>query len=78
MLVYGRNVAKEILNIKKFGITKEQFDSAKNNLINKIKMSFESTSYVSLFNAKNIDFELSMLTYFLLIILMCNNQYKCR
>ena len=47
-------VAKEILNIKKFGITKEQFDSAKNNLINKIKMSFESTSYVSLFNAKNI------------------------
>lgn len=45
-------IKKQIEDILQNSITKEQFDDAKNNLKNKIKLSFESTSSVSFFNAK--------------------------
>ncbi len=45
-------VKKQIEEIVQNSITKEQFVDAKNNLKNKIKLSFESTSSVSFFNAK--------------------------
>lgn len=45
-------IKKQIEIVKKNGISKDQFESAKSNYINSIKLSFENTSYVSLFNAK--------------------------
>lgn len=45
-------VMEQIRQISKNGISEEQFANAKANLINSIKLSFENTSYVSLFNAK--------------------------
>ena len=45
-------VKKQIEEIIQNSISKEQFIDAKNNLKNKIKLSFESTSSVSFFNAK--------------------------
>lgn len=55
----NQNVEKALLeinnqidNVLKNGVSKEQFLDAKNNFINSIKLSFENTSYVSLFNAK--------------------------
>ncbi len=54
-----KNVAKalvaikdEILEIKQNGITVEQFERARSNLISSIKLSFENTATVSLYNAK--------------------------
>lgn len=49
-------IANEIKNIKQNGISVEQFENAKNNLISTIKLRFETTSFVSLFNAKNMAF----------------------
>ena len=55
----NKNVGKALLEIKnqiseilKTGVSQEQFLDSKNNYINSIKLSFENTSYVSLFNAK--------------------------
>ncbi len=45
-------VKNEILNILNNGITKEQFENARSNLMSSIRLSFENTSTVSLFNAK--------------------------
>lgn len=44
-----RDLIKDLL---KNGIEKEQFEDAKNNLKSSIKLSFENTSTVSLFNAR--------------------------
>ena len=49
-------VKKQIGTVSKNGVTKEQFLDAKNNLLNSVKLSFESTSFVSLFNAKRFAF----------------------
>ena len=46
-------IAEEIEKVKQNGISVEQFENARNNLISSIKLSFENTSFVSLFNAKN-------------------------
>ena len=45
-------VKEQIEQIIENSITKEQFNDAKNNVLNKIKLSFENTSSVSFFNAK--------------------------
>lgn len=50
-------IADEIKKVKSEGISKEQFENARNNLISSVKLSFENTSFVSLFNAKNIAFQ---------------------
>lgn len=55
-------IANEIKEIKQKGITTEQFENAKNNLISTVKLSFENTSFVSLFNAKHIAFNNNYLT----------------
>jgi len=49
-------VAEEIKNVTSAGISEEQFENAKTNLISSIKLSFENTSFVSLFNAKRLAF----------------------
>jgi predicted Zn-dependent peptidase len=49
-------VADEIKNVTKLGLTDEQFENARNNLISSVKLSFENTAFVSLYNAKNLAF----------------------
>ncbi|MGN1212513.1 MAG: M16 family metallopeptidase [Christensenellales bacterium] len=55
-------IAEEIQKVKQNGLTDEQFENAKNNLISTIKLSFETTSFVSLFNAKNMAFDSKVIT----------------
>lgn len=50
-------IADEIVTAKQNGISVEQFENARNNLISSVKLSFENTSFVSLFNAKNFAFQ---------------------
>ena len=45
-------IKNQIKELHKNGVSLEQFESAKSNFINSVKLSFENTSYVSLFNAK--------------------------
>lgn len=49
-------IAEEIEYAKANGVSVEQFENARNNLLSSIKLSFENTSFVSLFNAKNFAF----------------------
>ena len=55
-------IAEEIDKVKQIGVSKEHFESARNNLLSSIKISFENTSFVSLFNAKNMAFDKKIIT----------------
>lgn len=49
-------IAEEINKVLLNGVNVEQFENARQNIISSIKLSFENTAFVSLFNAKNLAF----------------------